>query len=55
MRRWKALVPVLLALIIATGGSVGLYKWLQNKAAPKSSVQVAPEAMPVVVAAADLP
>ena len=55
MRRWKALVPVLLALIIATGGSVGLYRWLQNKAAPKSSVQVAPEAMPVVVAAADLP
>jgi len=55
MRSWKALVPVFLALVIATGGSIGLYKWLQSRAAPRDSIKAAPDAMPVVVAAADLP
>ena len=34
MGRWKAFIPIALALIIATGGSVFLYSWLQGKSTP---------------------
>jgi pilus assembly protein CpaB len=45
-----------LALVIATGGSVFLYKWLQMKTAPKAEVQkVEAEVVNVVVAVVDLP
>ena len=54
MGRWKALIPIALALIVATGGSVFLYKWLQVKTAPAEVVKVESEAVPVVVAAVDL-
>lgn len=56
MGRWKAFIPIFLALAVATGGSVFLYKWLQAKIAPHDVVQkVDAEAVPVVVAAVDLP
>lgn len=56
MGRWKAFIPIVLALIIATGGSVFLYKWLQMKSAPREAVQkVEAEAVNVVVAVVDLP
>ena len=56
MGRWKAFIPIALALIIATGGSVFLYKWLQMKSAPREVVQkVEAEAVNVVVAVVDLP
>jgi pilus assembly protein CpaB len=54
MGRWKAFIPIVLALVVATGGSVFLYKWLQVKTAPAAVVQVEAEAVPVVVAATDL-
>ena len=55
MGRWKAFIPIILALAIATGGSVFLYKWLQAKNAPAAATKkVEAEAVPVVVAAADL-
>ena len=54
MGRWKAFIPIILALVVATGGSVFLYKWLQVKTAPAAVVQVETQAVPVVVAAADL-
>jgi pilus assembly protein CpaB len=56
MGRWKAFIPIVLALVVATGGSVVLYKWLQTKTAPKEvqHVKVEAEAVPVVVAAVDL-
>jgi pilus assembly protein CpaB len=54
MGRWKAFIPIILALIVATGGSVFLYKWLQVKTAPAAVVQVEAQAVPVVVAATDL-
>ena len=54
MGRWKAFIPIILALIVATGGSVFLYKWLQVKTAPAAVVQVEAQAVPVVVAAVDL-
>jgi pilus assembly protein CpaB len=56
MGRWKAFIPITLALVLATGGSLFLYKWLQVKSAPRDVVQkVAAEAVPVVVAVVDLP
>ena len=56
MRRWSAIIPIVLALVIATGGSVFLYKWLQMKTAPKAEVQkVEAEVVNVVVAVVDLP
>ena len=55
MRRWKALIPVALALAISIAGSGLLYKWLKTQTAPKETVKVESEAVPVPVAAADLP
>lgn len=55
MRRWKALIPVALALIISVAGSGLLYKWLKSQTAPRETVKVESEAVPVAVAAADLP
>ena len=55
MGRLKALIPIALALIVATGGSVFLYKWLQIKTTPAEVERVESEAVQVVVAAVDLP
>jgi pilus assembly protein CpaB len=55
MGRWKAFIPIALALVIAMGGSLFLYKWLQVKTGPAEVVKVEAEAVPVVVAAVDLP
>jgi pilus assembly protein CpaB len=55
MVKWKALIPTLLALVIASVGSLAIYKWLQSRTAPRETVKVASEAVPVVVTAADLP
>jgi pilus assembly protein CpaB len=54
MGRWKAFIPIILALVVATGGSVFLYKWLQVQTAPAAVVQVEAQAVPVVVAAVDM-
>lgn len=54
MIRWKALIPIILALVVATGGSYLLYRWLQVKTAPEKVVQVEMEAVPVVAASIDL-
>jgi pilus assembly protein CpaB len=39
MGRWKAFIPIILALVVATGGSVFLYKWLQAKTAPAATIK----------------
>jgi pilus assembly protein CpaB len=54
MGRGKAFIPIILALVVATGGSVFLYKWLRAKTAPAAVVRVETQAVPVVVAATDL-
>ena len=54
MGRWKAILPIALALIIATGGSTYLYKWLQSKTARGEVVNVEAEALNIAVAAVDL-
>ena len=56
MGRWKAFIPIFLALVIAAGGSYFLYNWLQQRtAAPDVARKVEVETFPVVVAAVDLP
>jgi len=55
MGRWKAVIPIALALIIAAGGSFFLYKWVKRQTAPKEVVRIETEAVPVAVAALDLP
>ena len=55
MGRWKAVIPIVLALVIAAGGSFFLYKWIKRQTAPQEVVRVETEAVPVAVAALDLP
>ena len=55
MGKWKTIIPIMLALVIAASGSLFLYKWLQKQSAPKEVVKVEAEAVPVTVALVDLP
>jgi pilus assembly protein CpaB len=55
MAKWKAFIPIILALLIAAGGSLFLYKWLRNKTTPQKVVKVEGEAVSIVVAAKELP
>jgi len=56
MGKWKAVIPIVLALVIALGGSLFLYRWLQTKAQPKETVEVAEtKAVPVAVAVVSIP
>jgi len=56
MGRWKALLPIILALVIALGGSVYIYQYITARTAPPTEiVKIETEACPVAVAALDLP
>ena len=55
MGNWKAAAPIMLSLIIAVLGSYFIYQWIESQRAPKEVVQVQAEAVPVAVAAANLP
>ena len=55
MGKWKAFIPIILALLIATGGSIFLYKWLQSKTADQALTKVEGDTASIVVAAADIP
>jgi len=56
MGKWKAVIPIIVALVIASGGSLFLYQWLQAKTQPTETVEVAEtKAVPVAVAAANIP
>jgi pilus assembly protein CpaB len=56
MNRWRAIFPIILALVVALTTSFFLYKWLQRQRAPKEVVRVVEsDAVPVVVATVDLP
>jgi pilus assembly protein CpaB len=54
MKNFKAVIPIVLALVIAGGGSLLVYRWLQKQTASKAVAQVQNEAVPVAVAALDL-
>lgn len=56
MGKYKAVIPFVLALVIAATGSVFLYQWLNNQKTPKEVMKAKPtNTVPVVVAAVDLP
>ena len=54
MGKYKAVIPIALALIIALSGSIFLYKWLKIQTSPKEVVKSESEAVPVAVAVMDL-
>jgi len=55
MGSWKAIIPFVLALIIAVSGSILLYKWMiRTRTAPTEAVRMKTEAVPVVVAMVDM-
>lgn len=55
MKNWKATLPIVIALVIAIGGSYFIYQWIGRKTAPKEIVKVEKvDAVPVTVAAMDL-
>jgi pilus assembly protein CpaB len=55
MGKWKAVIPIVVALVIAAGGSLFLYRWLQEKTKPAEVVKVETQAVPVAVAAVNIP
>ena len=55
MKNWKATAPIVLSLVIALAGSIFLYKWINWQTSPKEVVKVEYEAVPIAVAAVDLP
>jgi len=55
MGNWRTLAPIAISLIVAVAGSYFLYRWIEKQRAPQEVVQVQAEAVPVIVAAVDLP
>jgi pilus assembly protein CpaB len=55
MVKWKTIVPIIAAVIIALLGSVFTYQWIKRQAAPEKIVKIESEAVPIVVALIDLP
>jgi pilus assembly protein CpaB len=54
MGKWKAIFPIIAALVIAGVSSYLLYRWLQTQSVPKAGMNVTTTAVPVVAAKADL-
>lgn len=56
MGRWRAIIPVAVGLVVASGASWFIYNWMQKQAAPKEVVTVAEfQSVQACVAAVDLP
>ena len=51
----KSVIPIVVSIVIAVAGTWFIYQWVQGQRAPKEVVQVQTDAIPVVVAAADIP
>lgn len=54
MGKWKAIFPIIVALVIAGSSSYLLYRWLQTQSVPKEAMNITTTAVPVVAARADL-
>ncbi len=55
MGKWKAMIPIVLALLIAFTGSIFLYKWMKRQTAPKKEVvKIKSKAVQVAVAEVDM-
>ena len=55
MRKYHAIIPIVLAIAITGSGSIFLYKWLKTHTTPKEVVAGETEVALVSVAAVDLP
>jgi pilus assembly protein CpaB len=55
MGNMRAVVPIAVSLLIAFMGSWFIYSWIQTKQTPPQVVKVEADAVPVVVAVADIP
>jgi pilus assembly protein CpaB len=55
MEKLRSLIPIALSLFIALGGSYFIYRYIQKQKQPAEIVEVKTRAVPVVVAAANLP
>jgi pilus assembly protein CpaB len=55
MGNMRAVVPITISLLIALVGSWFVYTWVQSKQTPPQVVKVEADAVPVVVAVADIP
>jgi len=56
MKRWRAIFSISLALVVALSASFFLYQWIKTQRSPQEVVRVVEsEAVPIVVAAVDLP
>jgi pilus assembly protein CpaB len=54
MERWRAVVPIVLALIVAVVASFLIYKWMKKQTAPKKVAEKA-KTMQVAVAEVEIP
>lgn len=55
MGNLKSVIPILVSIVIAVAGTWFIYQWVQTQRAPKEAVKVQTDAMPVVVAATNIP
>ena len=55
MGKWKVIVPLALALVIASSVTFFVYKWVKVQTTPKEISTAKSEAVHIVVAVADLP
>jgi pilus assembly protein CpaB len=55
MGKWKAIIPLALALVIASSVTIFVYRWLKVETTHKEVAKAETEVVPVAVAAADLP
>jgi pilus assembly protein CpaB len=54
MGKWKAIIPLLIAVLIAGSGSLALFKFLKRTPAATQAINIEVETVPVVVATTDL-
>lgn len=55
MGRWRAVIPIVLALLVALTASVFLYKWMKKQAAPRKMAEKKVKTVRVAVAKVHLP
>jgi pilus assembly protein CpaB len=55
MGRWRAIIPIVLALVVALTASVFLYKWMKQQTAPKKMAREKVETVKAAVAKVYLP
>jgi pilus assembly protein CpaB len=54
MGNMKAIIPIVLSLVIAITGSFFIYHWIQKQTVPVETVRMESDAVPVLVASADM-